>query len=260
MNETRKHQQGQYVQDYKFLIACVMLIVHLSCPQELLSQEWVATSKVYNLQVSNKPLLEVLKSLNQKMAYSIVFGVDLGATEPGSLTPLISIDFEEASIDEVLSHVMAQVSEYEYSVSENQRLIMVFKKGSFLDLDNLLNVPVARFYIRDNIFPQTLVHAAPKFIAELGAAVKTRNAHFRTSADKPAGIVGSEMSGNVSGPLVELLVERKTVRDVLSAIAVWSHENAGALGWQRGFSWVYQCRRDVNSSSRLPCDPVWDIF
>src|SRR5260370_10790754 len=161
------------------------------------------TSTYYDHKV---PLTEALRVIGLHLKGGFVsFGVDIS----GNTEPDVDVDIPDTDLREALDRITSQIPGYT-SEFISEHVIEIYAVKERADPDDLLNLPVREFLVKD--VPAAMILSSPtRYIPEL----KDRLAKHRSELG--CGSIGPGLGSDALG--VTLFLTGRTVRQILDAVA-----------------------------------------
>lgn len=207
-------------------------------PRQTSPLEW----KTRGINLRAVSIIEALSQIRSSViSHPLVFTLEVA---PFHEAPDRNLDLflQEATVGELLAHLVEQDSRYTYEVVA-PNVIHVYPRGAKDNPHDLLNVPVTDFEIT---YQYDLLLKYPYvLIPSLQAEVMRRG--------KAGGIVGS-MMGGAESPKVSVRLRRGTVRDVLNQVAQRTVE----FQETPPSGWLYALK--IEPSKPLGGEPTWNLF
>ena len=197
------------------------------------------TGEVVSLDLSHASIIEALRELRAKANGGKVFFTLEVAPFKTSPEKTLNLHSLRSSVGQVLNSIIRQDPSYDFEVLDS-RLIHVFPRNAKRDGHNLLNIQVKNLKLSARY--DLLLQYPQYHIPQLQTTVF------------PEGVGPGSMLGSANAPIVNVAVEKGTVRDVLNLVAQKTEQLQDVT--PRGWIFTFQ----LDPALPLGGRPLWQLF
>ena len=202
---------------------------------------------ILNLQIprfsiTNATMEDALRKL---LAWGIQVGLEKVPVSEEQQETKISLDLQSVSVRDILDHLVARDSRYEWEGYARHfrptRFINVFPSGAKEDGNNLMNIRTEETVIEGEGSPEEAIQYVRLWVSELS------NRIYRS---QPGAIVGAKTGPVFGGPVelkADFIFRDLTVREILNEVALRTD----------GKGWVYEFDQSQNCWSQHRWDVLW---
>ena len=207
---------------------------------------------ILNLQIprfsiTNATMEDALRKL---LAWGIQVGLEKVPVSEEQQEAKISLDLQSVSVRDILDHLVARDSRYEWERYARDfrptRFINVVPSGAKADGNNLMNIRTEETVIEGEGSPEEAIQYVRLWVSELS----NRIYRSQPGAGQPGAIVGAKTGPVFGGPVelkADFIFRDLTVREILNEIALRTD----------GKGWVYEFDQSQHRWSQHRWDVLW---